>query len=53
MEERDLAHNIPETLARFDAGENVWVASPCYIAWLHARVRLDGTVHSFGDSEER
>lgn len=56
LEERGLAHNIPEALARFDAGENVWAASPCYIAWLHARVRLDGTVqacltcdHKLGD----
>ena len=55
-EERGLGHNIPEAMARFDAGENVWAASPCYIAWLHARMRLDGTVqacltcdHKLGD----
>jgi MoaA/NifB/PqqE/SkfB family radical SAM enzyme len=46
LEARGLGHNIPEVMARFDAGENVWGASPCYIAWLHARVRLDGTVQA-------
>jgi MoaA/NifB/PqqE/SkfB family radical SAM enzyme len=46
LEERGLSHNIPEAMMRFDAGENVWAVSPCYIAWLHARVRMDGTVQA-------
>lgn len=46
LDEHALSHNISDVLTRFDAGANVWSVSPCYIAWLHVRVRLDGTVQS-------
>ncbi|MCE5307760.1 MAG: radical SAM protein [Acidobacteriales bacterium] len=46
LDERGLSHNIEEVLKRFEVGENVWAAVPCYIAWLHLRVRLDGTVQA-------
>lgn len=46
LDARGLSHNISEVMLRFDVGENVWAVSPCYIAWLHARVRMDGTVQA-------
>jgi len=46
LDERGLSHNIEEVLKRFEVGENVWAAVPCYIAWLHLRVRLNGTVQA-------
>jgi MoaA/NifB/PqqE/SkfB family radical SAM enzyme len=46
LDERALSHNITEVLTRFDTGADVWAVSACYIAWLHTRVRLDGTVQA-------
>jgi len=39
-----IRHNIDQTLLRYRIGEAVWQKLPCYIAWLHARVKVDGTV---------
>jgi MoaA/NifB/PqqE/SkfB family radical SAM enzyme len=37
-------HNIGETIRRYDIGEEVRRKVSCYIAWIHPRIRVDGTV---------
>jgi MoaA/NifB/PqqE/SkfB family radical SAM enzyme len=39
-----MKHNIDETLLRYRIGEAVWNKLPCYVGWLHARIKVDGTV---------
>lgn len=39
-----IAHNIDEVLLRYELGEYAWFRLPCYIGWLHARIKTDGTV---------
>ena len=39
-----IKHNIDEILLRYRIGEAVWDKFPCYIGWLHARIKVDGTV---------
>ena len=39
-----LKHNIGDTIRRYKIGYSVWQKTPCYIAWLHARVRVNGNV---------
>ncbi len=40
-----LRHNIPDVLLRYELGKTIWQKMPCYIPWVHARVKVDGTVH--------
>ena len=39
-----LRHNIGNTILRYKIGYAVWEKIPCYIAWLHTRVRVNGNV---------
>jgi hypothetical protein len=39
-----MEHNIGETLLRYRIGEAVWNKLPCYVGWLHARIKVDGMV---------
>lgn len=39
-----MKDNIGETLLRYRIGEAVWNKFPCYIGWLHAHIKTDGTV---------
>jgi len=39
-----MGNNIDQTLLRYKIGEAVWEKLPCYIAWLQARVKVDGSV---------
>jgi MoaA/NifB/PqqE/SkfB family radical SAM enzyme len=39
-----LKLNVEDALLRYRIGERVWEKLPCYIAWFHARVKIDGTV---------
>ena len=39
-----LNHTIDQTLLRYRIGEAVWEKLPCYIGWIDARVKVDGTV---------
>jgi MoaA/NifB/PqqE/SkfB family radical SAM enzyme len=39
-----LNHNIEETIRRFEIGEAVRAKIPCYIAWLHPCIKVDGAV---------
>jgi MoaA/NifB/PqqE/SkfB family radical SAM enzyme len=43
-----VQHNIAETIRRYEIGEAVRSEVPCYIAWTHPRIRVDGTVHPCG-----
>jgi len=40
---------IDQILRRFRLGEPVWEKLPCYIGWLHAYLKVDGTVLPCGD----
>jgi MoaA/NifB/PqqE/SkfB family radical SAM enzyme len=39
-----LKHNIEETLRRYEVGESVWQKLPCYIGFITARMKVDGTI---------
>lgn len=39
-----MAHTINTALLRYRVGGAVWEAVPCYIGWLHARIKPDGGV---------
>lgn len=43
-----LKHNIGQVLFRYQMGRDVWKRLPCYLAWLHARIRVDGSVEPCG-----
>lgn len=40
-----IQHNIDQVMLRYKMGEKVWDEIPCYIAWIHSRIRADGIVH--------
>ena len=37
-------HRIEQTVRRYDIGDEVRRKVPCYVAWTHPRIRVDGTV---------
>jgi MoaA/NifB/PqqE/SkfB family radical SAM enzyme len=37
-------HNIGQTRIRYQIGKRVWQNIPCYIGWIHSRIKTDGTV---------
>jgi len=39
-----ITHNIDCALLSYQIGEKVWDRLPCYIAWLHTYIKVDGTV---------
>jgi MoaA/NifB/PqqE/SkfB family radical SAM enzyme len=39
-----LRHNLEEALLRYKIGEAVCEKYPCYIAWYHTRIRVNGDV---------
>jgi len=54
-----LKHNIGNTIRRYKIGYAVWQKTPCYIAWLHTHVRVNGNVlpchrytHTMGNLNE-
>jgi MoaA/NifB/PqqE/SkfB family radical SAM enzyme len=38
-----IQHNLNEILTRYRLGEAVWEKTPCYIGWIHARIKTDGS----------
>lgn len=48
LNDLSIKHNIDEVLRRFEVGGMVWKKFPCYIAWFHARVGIDGEVTPCG-----
>jgi radical SAM protein with 4Fe4S-binding SPASM domain len=45
---RGMHNNINVALQLYRIGENVWDALPCYVGWVHSRVRVDGTIYPCG-----
>jgi MoaA/NifB/PqqE/SkfB family radical SAM enzyme len=39
-----LKHNIGAAIVDYNLRDDVWQKMPCYIAWLHARIKVNGTV---------
>ena len=39
-----MEHNIKAVRSRYAAGPDVWKRQPCYIAYIHGRVKVDGSV---------
>lgn len=44
LDSSSVGHNFKQILLRFKIGEAVWEKLPCYIGWLHASVKMNGTV---------
>ena len=44
LSSRGMAHSIDETIQRYGFGPSSRETTPCYIGWLHCRMKLDGTV---------
>jgi MoaA/NifB/PqqE/SkfB family radical SAM enzyme len=44
LQDYSLAHNLDDVLLRYRIGGKCWLKLPCYIGWLDARVKMDGTV---------
>jgi MoaA/NifB/PqqE/SkfB family radical SAM enzyme len=44
LDSLSVKHNITELIRRYDIGCEAWRKLPCYIAWSHARILVDGTV---------
>ncbi len=47
-ESLNIHHNINQVLGRYRIGKAIWEICPCYIAWFHARIRVDGGVDPCG-----
>jgi MoaA/NifB/PqqE/SkfB family radical SAM enzyme len=39
-----FSHNIGQTRTRYQIGKRVWQNIPCYIGWIHSRIKTDGTI---------
>ncbi len=39
-----LSHNIDQTRTRYRIGKRIWQNIPCYIGWIHTRIKTDGTI---------
>ena len=44
MKRLPMEHTIDTALFRYKIGGAVWEKLPCYIGWLHARIKPDGSV---------
>jgi MoaA/NifB/PqqE/SkfB family radical SAM enzyme len=44
LERAGMDHNVDAATVRYQVGECVWQEIPCYLAWFHARVKLDGKI---------
>lgn len=44
LDSLSLKHNIATTILNYRLRNDVWQKLPCYIAWLHARIRTNGAV---------
>jgi MoaA/NifB/PqqE/SkfB family radical SAM enzyme len=48
LKKRCLAHNLDDVLLRYRIGQDCWQRLPCYVGWVDARVKMDGTVRPCG-----
>jgi MoaA/NifB/PqqE/SkfB family radical SAM enzyme len=46
-----IGSGVDQILRRYRIGEAVWDKLPCYIGWLHAYLKVDGTVLPCGDCD--
>ena len=44
LKKSSMDHNIGSTLLRYEIGAAVWKKLPCYIGWLHTRIKINGDV---------
>jgi MoaA/NifB/PqqE/SkfB family radical SAM enzyme len=44
LRRQPVRHNINELMRRYETGSAVWNRYPCYIGWIDARVKADGSV---------
>lgn len=51
LTELGLRHNIDQVLMRYRLGPQVWKQVPCYITWMHARIRVDGSIQPCGSCD--
>jgi len=47
-ESLNIHHNLNQVLSRYRIGKAIWESCPCYIAWFHARIRVNGDVDPCG-----
>lgn len=43
-----MHNNIDVALQLYRIGESVWNTLPCYVGWVHSRIRINGTVFPCG-----
>lgn len=48
-----MDHNIGGVFERYRTGAAVWEKLPCYIAWYHDRIRVDGSVQGCGRCDDQ
>ena len=48
---RSVRNNIGQLALSYRVGREVWREVPCYIGWIHSRVRADGTVAPCSDCD--
>ncbi len=48
LRKQSIHNNIEVALQLYRIGESVWATLPCYVGWIHSRVRVDGTVYTCG-----
>jgi MoaA/NifB/PqqE/SkfB family radical SAM enzyme len=48
LRQRSMHNNIDDALRLYRIGDAVWDTLPCYVGWVHTRIRIDGTVYPCG-----
>ncbi len=51
LEARGLEHNLQQFKETCLVGAEVWRKTPCYIGWVHSKIRSDGTVVPCSDCD--
>jgi radical SAM protein with 4Fe4S-binding SPASM domain len=51
LEARGIATNVGHVLRRYRMGEDAWRKMPCYVGWVQAHVKPDGSVHPCNSCE--
>jgi MoaA/NifB/PqqE/SkfB family radical SAM enzyme len=51
LDARSLEHNLGQFERSWRVGADVWREAPCYIGWVHSKVRSDGTVVPCSDCD--
>jgi MoaA/NifB/PqqE/SkfB family radical SAM enzyme len=51
LDDLSLDHNVAQLESSYLVGREVWKKYPCYIGWVHSKVRPDGTVVPCSDCD--